>query len=85
MFNKVKKDYPNAIKLKGLGYVAGTPARDLKKLNMIVWDRQTTTTITNIVKETEKSIWVEENFSNVRRLSKNRLVCVVIQDGGFIQ
>lgn len=70
----------STIQLQGIGKVKGTPASDIKVGNTLKWNFGTTSIVTKIIKETPKSIWIEENINDKlyqRQFLKTRLVCIV--------
>lgn len=81
VFKYAKK---NTTYLQGFGHVEGTQAGDLKVGNTLVWNNGSTSTVVEIVKETDKMITVleryEHNYPNygfgthVRRFLKSRIV-----------
>lgn len=81
VFNYAKK---NTTYLQGFGHVEGTPAGELKIGSTMVWNNGTPSTVVAIVKETEKTITVleqyEDSYSETgfgryeRKLLKSRIV-----------
>lgn len=70
------------IHLQGIGEKQAVKAETLKVGDMLMWNFGYTSTITKIIKVSEKSVWVEEKY-NVsgdiyqRRFLRNRLVAKV--------
>lgn len=60
--NVFKYAKENTTYLQGFGHVEGTPAADLKIGSTMVWNNGSTSTVIAIVKETEKTIIVREQY-----------------------
>ncbi len=72
----------NAMRLQGVGVVLGTPAKEIKKGDFLMWNFGYKSQVIEIVKETEKTITIKEktcesNYIGERKLSKSRLVCIL--------
>lgn len=67
------------IQLQFVGRVPAQPAGNIRVGDKLMWNHGATSTVVAIVKETAKTIWVEERgergTTHVRRMAKTRLVC----------
>lgn len=72
---------PNAIRLQSIGWVLGTPARDVKKNDFLMWNFGEKEQIIEVVKETKLFIEVvcksSSGYIGNRKLKKDRLVCIL--------
>ena len=68
------------IQLQGIGKKQATQAENIKVGNTLIWNFGATARVTAIIKETEKQIVIEEQYTDgkiyQRRLNKNRLVAI---------
>ena len=76
--------------LQNVGYAYGKPAGELKVGDIMGWNGGGTTEVTKIIRETEKTVTVEERWYDYdgvekltpRNLVKNRIVAIV-ENGKF--
>ena len=68
------------LRLQGIGIVKGTPAGEIRIGTVLIWNYGERSTVTDIVKETKKTIVINEvsdsGYKGQRRLSKTRLVAI---------
>jgi len=69
----------NTVQLQSIGHVVGTPAGELKVGDYMMYNFGSISVVTEIVKETPKSIWVREksiksHYEGVRQMLKSRIV-----------
>lgn len=80
-YQLVNEGTKNSMRLQQIGIVQGTPAGEIKKGDFLMWNWGAKSQVTKIVKESEKSIWIEETYDSgktfQRRFSKTRLVCIL--------
>ena len=74
----------NAIRLKSIGLVLGTPAGEIKNGDVLLWNFGLKTRVIEILRETEKTITIKEktigaSFVGERKMAKKRLVCILKQ------
>lgn len=68
------------IQLQSIGKMPAQPALNIKIGTVLMWNFGMTETVLDIVNETPKTISVKiqsGNYVGVRKLNKNRLVCIV--------
>ena len=77
----VKEGTPNSMRLQSIGLVLGTPAKEIKAGDNLMWNFGSISEITEVVRETPKTIVVKEkhesNETYERILNKERLVCIL--------
>ena len=69
-----------SMRLQGIGLVLGTPAAEIKKGDIIMWNYGETEHVNSIVKETDKTLVVSILYKDSlyeRKLNKKRLVCIL--------
>lgn len=81
-YAKVNENHPQAMRLQSIGFVMGTPAKEIKTGSEIMWNFGSTSEVLSIVKETPATLTVLEKccasgYTATRRLNKNRLVCLL--------
>ena len=69
----------NTIQLQSIGHVTAKEAKDLKVGDVMIWNFGFRSTVSEIVRETAKSIWIKEISKSSgktyeRRFLKSRLV-----------
>ena len=68
------------IQLQSIGKMPAQPASNIKVGTVLMWNFGTKETVLDIVNETAKTLSVKiqsGNYVGVRKLNKNRLVCIV--------
>lgn len=76
----VDKWHPQAMTLQGIGAVLGTPAENVKIGDSIMWNYGNVSKITEIKKETAKTLTITEVYDGKpyeRKLLKTRLICIL--------
>jgi hypothetical protein len=81
-YQLVKDGAENSMRLQSIGVVLGTPAKEIKVGDTLMWNFGSTSEVVEIVKETAKTIVVKtkpEDSDKVyeRRFNKSRLVCIL--------
>lgn len=79
-FTRFAQSSANTIQLQSIGHVLGTPAGEIKKGDTLMWNFGTTSVVSEILKQTEKTIVIAESYDGKiyeRKLSKKRLVCIL--------
>ena len=86
--NSSIKDTPvdGATWLQGVGWTYGKPAKDLKVGDIMVWNYGYTSEVAEIIKETPRTIIIDEQYSDYdgsikhgqRKFKKDRIVAVGI-------
>lgn len=78
MYTTLRQPTSETVTLQSIGHVLGTPASELKTGDKMMWNFGTVTTVGKILKETAKSIVIEDIAGDgkvyERMLRKNRLV-----------
>jgi hypothetical protein len=68
------------IQLQSIGKMPAQVASNIKVGNVLMWNFGTKETVLDIVNETAKTLSIKiqsGNYVGVRKLNKNRLVCIV--------
>lgn len=81
-YTLVNKDSKNSMTLQSVGHVLGTPAKEIKKGDSLMWNFGSVYVVNDILKKTNKTLVIStspENSDKVyeQRLSKERLVCIL--------
>lgn len=70
----------NEMRLQSIGIVQGTPAGEIKKGDTLCWNFGETSIVVDILRQTEKTIFVKTKTKNgnlyERKFLKTRLVCI---------
>lgn len=77
---RVNESTKNAMRLQSIGWVLGTPAGQIKLNDYLMWNFGEMSQVTEIIKETDKSIVICESYKDktyTRRFAKTRLVCII--------
>ena len=70
----------NTMRLLSIGNVLGSPAKEIKKGDKLMWNFGAVELVNDILKETAKMIVVSISYKGnlyERKLAKNRLVCIL--------
>jgi len=70
----------NAMRLQAIGFVQGTPAKEIKIGDYLMWNFGGVSKVNDIIKETPKMLVISELYDGKlyeRKLSKSRLVCIL--------
>lgn len=72
----------NAMRLQSIGNVLGTPAGEIKKGDILMWNFGSKGEVLEIVSETAKTITIKEkqvgtSYVGERKMTKTRLVCIL--------
>lgn len=72
----------NAMRLQSIGLVQGTPAKEIKQGDYLMWNFGHTTKVNRIVSQTPKTLVIEETDTQSgkiyeRKMTKDRLVCIL--------
>lgn len=78
-FHAYRTKQPDTTYLQGCGWVAGTPAGELKPGDKMIWNNGYISTVDAIICETEKTITINETWADgvtktPRIMKKNRIV-----------
>lgn len=79
-YTRVSQSHENAMRLQSIGFVLGTPAKEIKKGSNLMWNFGTVSQVIDIIKETEKTITISTSYEGKtyeRKLLKTRLVCIL--------
>jgi hypothetical protein len=78
----VNASTPNAMRLQSIGHVLGTPAKEIKVGDSLMWNFGSVEVVTGILKETEQTLVISILYKDKpyqRKLVKKRLVCILHQ------
>ena len=81
-YTLVNQHSENSMRLQSIGIVQGTPAKNIKEGDFLMWNFGSVYSVNRIIKETEKTITIETSPKNSdkvysQRFNKNRLVCIL--------
>jgi len=79
-YTLVNESTPNAMRLQSIGNVLGTPAKEIKKGDSLMWNFGGVEVVSDIIKETEKTLVISVLYKGnlyERKLAKKRLVCIL--------
>ena len=81
-YTLVNETATNAMRLQSIGNVLGTPAREIKKGDILMWNFGSKGEVLEIVNETPKTITIKEkqvgaSYVHERKMTKSRLVCIL--------
>ena len=73
---------PNAMRLQSIGLVEGTPAREIKQGDFLMWNFGSVYTVNKILSQTSKTLTISTSPINKtevykQRFNKDRLVCIL--------
>ena len=81
-YTLVNQNTTNAMRLQSIGNVLGTPASEIKKGDILMWNFGSKGEVLEIVNETPKTITIKEkevgaSYVGERKMTKSRLVCIL--------
>ena len=81
-YQLVNEGTKNSIRLQSVGVVKGSPASEIKKGHVLMWNFGSTESVVDIIKETPKTILISiksDCNGNLyeRRLKKDKIVCIL--------
>lgn len=81
-YTLVNETATNAMRLQSIGNVLGTPAGEIKKGDILMWNFGSKSEVLEILNETSKTISIKEkqvgtSYIGERKMTKSRLVCIL--------
>ena len=81
-YTLVNEKATNAMRLQSIGNVLGTPASEIKKGDILMWNFGSKGEVLEIINETPKTITIREKqvgafYVGERKMTKSRLVCIL--------
>lgn len=80
-YQKSQSPSSKTITLQSVGHVIANFASEIKVGDSLMWNFGSVSKVTNITKQTDKTVWIEETtesgYVGVRRMAKNRKVCIL--------
>ena len=81
-YTLVNSTEKNAMRLQSIGNVPGTPASEIKKGDILMWNFGSKGEVIEIVSQTAKTITIKEKqvggaYIGERKMTKTRLVCIL--------